>query len=286
MSGGVLGLGGLPRTVLRLHRTSLLLWTAVVAGLSGWLVWLDEITADHARASLAHCRQAPCAVVFGEQAYNEPVGWIGTLICFSFLAVAVFAGGALIGRELESGTARLAWTQGVTPVRWLTAKLALPALAVTAGGTVLVLVFRWSWADNRDLLGDHWYEAEVFAARGPLVVAYGLAALAVGALAALLLRRTLAGLGAAFAAMWLIDFVLGRCRADLWPALTRTSAERFTLPGSAWQVNEGRNAHGYFAVYHPASHFWPLHLVETGIVLAVAALATVAAYAVLRRRAA
>jgi hypothetical protein len=35
---------------------------------------------------------------------------------------------------------------------------------------------------------------------------------------------------------------------------------------------------------HPASHFWPLQLVETGIVLAVAALATAAAFALLRRR--
>ena len=282
MSGGVLG--GLPRTVLRLHRTSLLLWTAVVAGLSGWLVWLNEITADHARASLARCRQGLCPDALADLAYSEPTGWIGALVCYGFLAVAVFAGGALIGRELESGTARLAWTQGVTPVRWLTAKLALPALAVTAGGAVLVLVFRWGWAANRDLMGDHWYDTEVFAARGPLVVAYGLAALAVGTLAALLLRRTLAALGAAFAAMWLLDFILVRCRADLWPALTRTSPHRFELPGSSWQVDAGRNAGGYFAVYHPASHFWPLHLVETGVVLAVAALATAAAYAVLRRR--
>jgi len=36
--------------------------------------------------------------------------------------------------------------------------------------------------------------------------------------------------------------------------------------------------------YHPASHFWPLQLVETGIVLALAAAAVLAAFRLLRRR--
>ncbi|MFJ5781294.1 ABC transporter permease [Streptomyces hydrogenans] len=36
--------------------------------------------------------------------------------------------------------------------------------------------------------------------------------------------------------------------------------------------------------YHPASHFWPTQLIETGIVLALAALAAFAAFRVLRAR--
>ncbi|MEU6553183.1 hypothetical protein ABZ915_23300 [Streptomyces sp. NPDC046915] len=277
-------LTGLPRAVLRLHRWALLAWAAFVACLIGWLVWLTEVTAVGARADDLSCHNAPACNISRLLAYTEQVGWIGTLTCYSFLAVAAFAGGALIGRELESGTAQLAWTQGVTPTRWLTAKLALPALAVTAGGTALVLVFRWGWAAHRDLMGDDWTFADVFVARGPLTVAYGLCALALGALAALLLRRTLAALGTAFAAMWLVNFLLERYRADLWPAVTLTSPKRLVLPGGAWQVNRGRNADGHFAVYHPESHYWPLHLVETGIVLTLAAAATIAAYTVLRRR--
>ncbi|MGW7252989.1 hypothetical protein [Streptomyces sp. NPDC054834] len=277
-------LRGLPRTVLRLHRWALLAWAAFVAGLTGWLVWLTEVTAAGARADDLSCRHAPACNISRLLAYTESVGWIGTLICYSFLAVAAFAGGALIGRELESGTAQLAWTQGVTPTRWLTAKLALPALVVTAGGAALVTVYRWGWAASRGLMDDDWTFADVFVARGPLMVAYGLCALAFGALAALLLRRTLAALGTAFAAMWLLNFVLERYRADLWPTVTRTSLERLRWPNGAWQVNWGRNADGYYAVYHPESHYWPLHLVETGIVLTLAAAATTAAYTVLRRR--
>lgn len=277
---------GLPRTVLRLHRWALLAWAAFVAGVIGWLVWLNEVTAKEVRAAEGSCtRLGRCADLLASLHYSKPVGWTGTLICYSFLAVAAFAGGSLVGRELESGTARLAWTQGVGPARWLTAKLALPALAVTAGGTALVLVFRRGWAAHRELMGDDFGHADVFVARGPLVVAYGLCALACGALAALLLRRTLAALGTAFAAMWLVNLLLARLRPDLWPTVTRTSPGRPPrLPEGVWQVNSGRNADGWFAVYHPESHYWPLHLVETGIVLTLAAAATTAAYTVLRRR--
>lgn len=283
MSSAVLT--GLPRTVLRLHRWALLAWTAFTLGIVGWLVWLTEVTAaDVRRAEGACARIAVCTDPLASLAYSKPFAWIGMLLCYSFLAVAAFAGGALIGREMESGTAELAWTQGVTPARWLTAKLALPALAVVAGGAVLVPVYRWGWDANHDLTGDDWTLPAAFVARGPLMVAYGLCALAVGALAAVLLRRTLAALGTAFATMWLVNALMARYRADLWPKEIRTSAKGPRWPSGAWPLNGGRNADGYFAVYHPESHFWPLHLVETGIVLTLAAAATTAAYTVLRRR--
>ncbi|MER6752252.1 hypothetical protein ACG2OD_20380 [Streptomyces sp. PDY-4] len=277
----------LSRTVLRVHRTALTAWGALVAGLVVWLVWLNEVTVDAVRAVEAECSRGPgiCVDLIEALDYSEPTGYVGFLICYSFLAVAAFSGGALIGRELESGTARLAWTQGVTPARWLAAGLAVPAVALVADGTVLVLAFRRGWSAHRDLMGDHWAFADVFVARGPATVAYGLCALAVGALIALILRRALPALAVSVAAMWLLNLVLERCRASLWPPVTRTSGTRFELPESAWQLEWGRTASGgHRATYHPPSHFWPLHLVETGIVLAVTALATAAAFALLNRR--
>ena len=60
--------------------------------------------------------------------------------------LGVFFGAPLIARELESGTFRLAWTQGVTRARWLMVKLALVGFAssVLAGG--LSLMVAW-WAN-------------------------------------------------------------------------------------------------------------------------------------------
>ncbi|MFI5676405.1 hypothetical protein [Streptomyces cellulosae] len=306
-------LRGLPRTVLRLHRTALIAWAAFVTVLVAVLVWTVRVTADDALREQEYCALHSRCNVLTTMAYADRIGYVGWFACYSFLAVAAFAGGALIGRELENGTVRLAWTQGVSPARWLAAKLAVPALAVTLGGIVLILAFRWGWGAHRSLMGDDWTFGDVFVARGPALVAYALCALAVGTLTALVLRRTLPAVGVSFVLMWLLNVVLEFNRSSLWPAVTRLSPTGIELPDSAWQVENGTivdgrrtqnladltcdgtaarvrsclhdaGVSGYYAVHHPASHFWPLHLVETGIVLAVAAAATTAAFRLLRHR--
>ncbi|WP_241678600.1 hypothetical protein [Streptomyces lasalocidi] len=304
---------GTARTVLRLHRTALLVWAAVVAGLSGWLVWLTLVTAPTERAAIDCTGEDFCDSTVPGLGFSTPVGWIGMLVAYAFLAAAAFAGGALIGREVESGTARLAWTQSVTPTRWLAAKLAVPALVIAGGATVLVLVFRWSWDSDPHLMFEEWSGAAPFLARGPATVAYALCALAVGTLTALLLRRALPALGVSPAVMGLLNLALTRLRPSLWPQVHRTSAAEVVPPEHAWVLDSGALVHGrprtgvpywncggapaaarrclddlgvtgYYASYHPQSHYWPLHLVETAVVLAVAALATAAAFTVVRRR--
>lgn len=263
------------RTVLRLHRTALVVWAAFVLGSVTYLVWLTEVTADDVHATLAGCRDTPSSYcgMWAAQDYSGPMSWISTFMYYGFWAVAAWSAGALIGRELESGTARLAWTQGVSPARWLADRLTVPALALIVGGAVFVPVFRWAWAAHRDLMGDDWGFADVFAARGPLVAAYALCALAVGTLTALLLRRTLPAMAVAVAVMIVLNRYVEKQRAGLWPT---AGSEGRELPDTVWQLGDGS--------YHPESHFWPLHLIETGIVLAVAALATTAAFLLLRHR--
>jgi hypothetical protein len=228
--------------------------------------------------------------------------------------VAAWAGAALTGRELERGTAQLAWTQSVTPVRWLTVKLAVPAVALTAGLTVLVLVYRWTWSSDRDLRPDQWHYTEPFLNRGPAVLACALCALAVGALAGLALRRALPALAVALGFMVAFRAWLDVRYDELWPSTTLTGTAAARLPMTADQlelgaitrsgtrVNDltcfgsdsdidytrcmsGKGFTDLYAEVHPASHFWPLHLMATGIVLAVAVLATAAAFWLLRRRA-
>ncbi len=270
--------GGLPRTVLRLHRTAGIVWAVFVLASGAWLVWLNQVTADSVRATMDSCPGSTrlCGAVRAGLDYSGPTSWISTLVYYSFWAVAAWAGGSLIGRELESGTARLAWTQGVTPTRWLAVKLALPALVIVLGCAVFVPVYRWAWSANRDLMGDDWSFPDVFAARGPAVVAYGLCALAVGTLTALVLRRSLPALGVSVAVMVVLNQYLERHREDLWPTVTDAFAGRSEVNDDWWQVRDG--------TYHPPSHFWPMHLVETGILLAVTAAATTTAFWLLRRR--
>ncbi|MER6494223.1 hypothetical protein [Streptomyces griseorubiginosus] len=241
---------GLTRAVLRLHRTALIVWTVFVLGSVGYLVWLTEVTAGSVRETLDACPDHGILCgIDAWHAYSGAMSWTSTFMYYSYWAVAAWAGGALIGRELESGTARLAWTQGVTPRRWLTAKLALPAAALVVGGAVFVPVYRWAWSAHRDLMGDSLAFNDVFADHGPLVVAYGLCALAVGALTGLLLGRPLPALALSVA----VTTVLNRTLEHHRPT---------PLPPTA---------------------FWPTHLTETALVLATAALATTATYWQLRR---
>ncbi|MFD3380841.1 MULTISPECIES: hypothetical protein [unclassified Streptomyces] len=264
---------GLPWTVLRLHRAALVVWGAFLLTTIGMLVWEAGINADSVRDRIAACGQDSSLCRFRAVVdYGGTIGWASTLVYYSFFAVAAFAAGALTGRELENGTAQLAWTQSVSPTRWLAATLAVPALLLVAGGTVFVFVFRWAWAANRDLMGDDWTFNDVFAARGPALVAYGLCALGVGALAGVVLRRSLPALGVACGVMYLINHNLEKYREDLWPKVAS---------GGSGSSGSSGSSGGWF---HPESHYWPMHLVETGIVLGVAVVATGAAFWVLRRR--
>ncbi|WP_327316133.1 hypothetical protein [Streptomyces sp. NBC_01235] len=309
---------GTAHTVLRVHRAALVVWAGLVVALCGWLVWITETTGKDARAAAEACDRAGqdlCDMAIGWAGYSVTVDWIGLLTSYLFLAVAAYAGGALVGRELESGTARFAWTQGVSPTRWLAAKLAVPALVVTVGATALVLVYRWAWSANQDPLYHGWMSDDAYLSRGPATVAYALCALAVGAVTALLLRRALPALAVSVAATGLLGYVVAQFRASFWPAVTITaSPEELDYPASAWVVESGAVVHGRhvqdfdvtrcyggstartqgcfddlgvqgsYLTYHPESHYWPLHLVETGIVLAVTAAVTAVAFWLLRRR--
>ncbi|MGW3120583.1 hypothetical protein ACWDBW_26120 [Streptomyces sp. NPDC001107] len=309
-----LSVPGLPRTVLRLHRPALIVWGAFVAALIGWLVWLNTVTSRAGERERAYCDHHETCNILDQLNYGQRTVWVATLVCYSSLAVAAWAGASLIGRELESGTAQLAWTQGVSPARWLAAKLAVPALLLTLGTTALVLAYRRAWSAHPGLRDGDWFSVVTFVARGPATVAYALCALAVGTLTALLLRRTLPALGVSLAATWVLHFVLERFREHLWPAVNRVTATEELWPRHAWVLESGAIRHGhrvaytgsspcegnpaqvkqcaadlhitgYYQVFHPQAHYWPLHLVETGIVLAVAALATVLAFRLLPRRA-
>ncbi|MPY61283.1 ABC-2 transporter permease [Streptomyces spongiae] len=289
-SRGPRGPRGLLWTVLRLHRPVLIAWAVATAAAAGFLVRLYAL-GDEARAGQSACGSPgtglpPCSAVdaiTADTTYGNGLSLMATAMSWLVFPVAAWAGAALIGRELESGTADLAWTQSVTPTRWLAARLAVPAVLIASGTGVLVLLYDWARLDgNPDLTGD-WYYSEVFLATGPAAVAYALAGLALGVLAGMLTRRALPAGGLGFTASLVLYLVLDHYREDLRPVVTRINPITPDLPRSAWQT-ETEWGTGMTTTFHPQSHRWPLHLMETGIVLAVAVTATVAAFALLRRR--
>ncbi|MER6348946.1 hypothetical protein ACWC10_26635 [Streptomyces sp. NPDC001595] len=297
---GPRGPRGLVRAVLRLHRTALWCWLAALAAATAVLVWMVLI-ADEARRGHGPCATpatgglpscAEVEAITADTWYADGMGLISGALAFLALPVAAWAGGALIGRELENGTAHLAWTQSVTPARWLAAKLAVPAALLTAGVLAVLALYRWARGDgDPDLVGD-WYLADVFLAGGPTALAHPLAGLALGALTGLLTGRALPAAGLSLAVWAVLYNLLDRFRGNLWPPATATRplAEEGTLelPRSAFQLDwrdiETGGTEHFRITYHPAAHRLPLQLVESGILLALTAAATGACFLLLRRR--
>ncbi|MEU0528592.1 ABC transporter permease [Streptomyces niveus] len=236
------------------------------------------------------------------------------------LVVVAFTAGPLIARELQSGMYRLAWTQSVSPAHWLAVRLAGAAAIATAAAVLLAATLRWSrsYSQGATLLSMErsWTGREVYPALGVTVVGYVLLAVAVGALAAVLLRRTLLAIAVGVAATGGVSLALARVRPHLWPVVKTeggAGASPFTTSSEPWVVREGvvladgsrmtykqcldmgfskspcapdSTSTGVttFYEYHPESHFWPLQLVETGIVLVLAAACVYGAFKVLGRR--
>jgi hypothetical protein len=109
-----------------------------------------------------------------------------TVIDLLPLLLGVFVGAPLIARELEQGTYRLVWTQGVTRVQWLQKKLALAGAATTAVFGLLWLGMTWWNRPVNELLGP-W---QTFEAQGSVIVAYALFSLALGLALGTLVRKT------------------------------------------------------------------------------------------------
>ncbi|MGW2746708.1 ABC transporter permease [Streptomyces sp. NPDC001450] len=310
----------LARWVLRLHRPELLVWAALVVLGAALLLWLGGPLTDAAangwRQYNACDWSEKCA--YDQDAilrYKDAYDYLTLPLAALPLLVAAWAGAALTGRELESGTARLAWAQGVTPARWLATRLALPAAAVTAGTSLLVFLHHraWSAARGRVDTAKSWWDPWTFHTNGPTTVTLSLAALAVGALAGLALRRALPALAVSLvvtAGVWGLAHWL---MPHLWPVVTRVNGfkQGNGAPYTGITVDQGlitrtgehipepdctadtteeclrmfekRGAVGFFHTYHPYAHYWPLQLTTSALALALAGLFTVAAFLVLRR---
>ncbi|MEU6199452.1 hypothetical protein [Streptomyces sp. NPDC047061] len=243
------------RSLRRLHRPALLVWAGFLLVMVGWLLWLhlSKVPTERTCPGL-HFDSEKYAADCGYSAFtdaNNVFNFLGEALTYACVAVAAWAGAALVGRELESGTAKLAWTQSLSPARWLAGKLVAAALPLAAGGGLLALVFDLVWSSDKDWLVSNWTYDRVFIPRGPLLPALLLLGLAVGALAGIALQRTLPALGAA-AAVTLVTRLYLR---------------------EAWQQPRG-----------PLHGFWTVHLLVTAMVLALAAAATVGAFCILRRR--
>lgn len=91
--------------------------------------------------------------------------------------LGIFWGAALIARELETGTFRFAWTQGITRTRWMAVKLGVAGLASMAVTGLLSLLVTW-WSSPLDTVSADPFGT--FDERGLAPVGYAAFAFALG----------------------------------------------------------------------------------------------------------
>ncbi|MFD7370511.1 ABC transporter permease [Streptomyces mirabilis] len=313
------GTPSLLRWLLRLHRPALLAWVGLVIVVGALLLWLGGPLTDASAEAWKQynaCKTDTCT--YDQHAIGRYKDWY-TYTTIAVLAVpflvAAWSGATLTSRELENGTAQLAWTQSISPARWLAAKLALPAVLVTVGSGLLVGLHHWAWSTGQGRIdtAKNWYDIGTYAANGTATGAMALAGLVSGAFFGLVKRNSLASLIGSLCATGFLWSVIALATPHLWPTVTKVSSLEHSVPsGSGISVSQGLltstgarianpqcgpitdgncrtvytklDAVSYYNDYHPYSHYWPLQLTATAIILAVTAALTVAAFQLLKRQ--
>jgi hypothetical protein len=229
------------------------------------------------------------------------------------LLVGLFWGAPLVAREVEQGTHRMVWTQGVSRTRWMLAKLGLIGGVLLLFATAYALLVSW-WFEPMNRAITVRMDDLFFDEQGIVPIGYTLFAVAVGIFAGTLTRKVLPAM-----ATTLVVFLAARTvaflfvRPNIREPLTITipvSGASPTLPNPAlgdWIVSTGvYNADGSLRsadstsfcipdpsgapcadggaynrwLLHPDDRFWLFQWVEAGL---FAALAVVLLYAALVR---
>ncbi|MGF2208134.1 ABC transporter [Streptomyces albidoflavus] len=228
----------LPRAVLRLHRTALVVG-AVLVGLFtllllGSLLWRSA----YSPAEVAACGTGSGCPGLNAYETAHTVYWSllnqsQNVLLLVPLVIAAYAAGPLTARERELGTHHLLWTQSAaSPARWLRSTLALGSVAVAVGAVFLVMVFRTAVAPMEGVWGFGGWEPGGYVGSGPVLVAYCLLGLAFGVCAGTLIGRALPAIFAGIAGTGVLLLAAGVARPWLWPASTLVAP--FTRDRKAW----------------------------------------------------
>jgi hypothetical protein len=164
--------------------------------------------------------------------------------------LAMFAGPPVVATELENGTFRYAWTQGIGRTRWTAAKLAILGSLLTLVALALSLLFTWFFDPLVAQRGLSPLSPAVFDTRAPAYAAWTLTAFCLGAFLGTLMRRLL-------------------------PAMAVSLGVFLVLGALGWSYLLGTH-----------ETFWAAQCVETAFLLALSAALVAGTLRLVRRQAA
>ena len=306
----------------RQHRAQLVGALGLVVALAlGAFATRLPIQAAYHREALSDClppaSKSGCDIIVRhfESQFDTWVAALRGLAVLPALA-GLFVGAPLLARELEHDTHRFAWTQGVTRRRWLLSKTVLLAAATVASAAAASAIVMW-WRSPFDTLEGR-IAPSAFDVEGVVVPAYALFALAIGVLAGLVFRRSVAAMTATLVAFASTRLVVAELlRPHFLAPLHRVVIGADPIPQTGgWVLNDtlvdavGRQItagredlavlHAQHAgidpqtylvtlgwkrvvAYQPAGRFWTFQLIEAGIFVTLAAAVVLATLWLVRR---
>lgn len=298
----------------RQHRAQWLAATLVLAALAV-PVW---ITGRHLADALQTCQaDNSCGAVDLFRNYNVIADIVSITVLIPLL-VGVFWGCTIVGKELENGTAALAWTQTTTRRAWLRGKL-LALFGVTLlGSSALAALVTW-WSNAHNVLVESRFGGLEFDLQGLAPVGYSLFSAALGLAAGIIWRRVLPAMATTVAAFVGVRMLVELAwRPHFMAPVTRvTGLDAPTIHSNGgWYFGEDALLHGHVVTgairlpeacakavtrqssseclgrlgyqlretYQPANRYWTFQWIEFGIFVGLTIALMVAALLVLRRR--
>jgi hypothetical protein len=238
------------------------------------------------------------------------MGFIAILFLILPALIGLFYGAPLVAREVEHGTHRFVWTQGVSRRRWAATEFGLVGAVALIFATAYALGADW-WSGPLIAGGGRMGQL-VFDFEGVVPIAYTLFAVALGVLVGAVSKKVLPAMGVSLAGYVVVRvlievFARPRYQSPLTASFPVASNDQFNTPG-AWTSSQGIvNGAGKLVQpnsfmtcagsggtgscgdqlaqqglgpapfsnwqqYQPASRFWEFQGIEAGIFLALTAI--------------
>ncbi|HEY2044163.1 MAG TPA: hypothetical protein VGH11_15920 [Jatrophihabitans sp.] len=293
-------------------------WSGGALALLAIILWWTGVRmADTYRAALACRTSSTCGSVALFQGYGALTTLVNLTIAVPLL-LGVFWGGPLIGREIETGTHTLAWTQSVSRRHWLYSKLILLVLATMVWSTGLTAIVTW-WSGTLNSVRGNRFDPGIFEVQGVVPVAYSLFAVALGVAAGAVFRRTLPALAVTvfgYAAVRIVvdNYVRSHYRAPVVSAARLDQAS--PASSGSWTISNDLTLNGHpvsgplnvnfqcggvgtrqamdkclgdlgyqlTTKYQPANRYWPFQFIESALFVALALVLIAVCVIAVRRR--
>ena len=212
-----------------------------------------HLASTHAADGLDSCHGSSCtnlATYFTASLARSPYGVLFLLstgiILLAPAVIGLFWGAPLIARELETGSAALAWNQSVTRTRWLAVKLAIGSLTAMAVTEALSLMQTWWAVPISQAVADgsgagvaqSRFSQLNFATHGITPLGYAAFAFALGVTAGALIRRTIPAM-----AVTLAIFAALQVAMPLWVRPNLAPPDHTVIPVTS-QGNSGPSQTG------------------------------------------